>query len=375
MASTDIPQQLFVKSFFGVSVPEALDQARSEFGPDALLLNTRESPPEARHLGRYEVVFGRYPDAVAALPAPAPDSVDDLRRQIEEIRTAITRLATPPAPAQNARSSAVEQSLIAAGLPAALSREIADAVRQRWNKRDVPEIGRPRVVSQPDPDAIVFETVAEMGTRFDVQPELGRIAAFVGPPGAGKTTTLVKLAIAKGLAIGRPVHLISCDTQRIAAADQLRTYASILGVPFLAVETASALEQDFATIPEKSLVLIDTPGYSPALLQDLGSDLAALLSRRQDIDTHLILTATQRLEDLQAATARFAVFRPSRLIFTRLDETTSFAGVFCEASRTRLPLSFFAGGQSIPEDLEAASKMRVIESLVRQLPDTLEAVA
>ena len=173
----------------------------------------------------------------------------------------------------------------------------------------------------------------------------------------------------------RPVRLFSIDHYRIAAAEQLRTYAAILGVPFLLAETSLALAQAIDSAPADALILIDTPGYSAALLLELGEDLAAFLTRRRDIDTHLVLTASMRPADLRSTTDRFARFSPSKLIFTHLDETTSAAAVFSEAARTKKPVSFLCHGQAVPEDMVPASKDLIIDSLVRELPHALEAVA
>ncbi len=86
-----------------------------------------------------------------------------------------------------------------------------------------------------------MEAIAEIEARFEVAPSVGRITALVGPPGSGKTTTIVKLAVTQAIAGGNPVRLISADTHRIGGAEQLRTYAAILGVPFQAVENTTAL--------------------------------------------------------------------------------------------------------------------------------------
>jgi flagellar biosynthesis protein FlhF len=141
------------------------------------------------------------------------------------------------------------------------------------------------------------------------------------------------------------------------------------------VESVAALAQAVDAAPPSALVLIDSPGYSAAMLKDLGGDLAGFLNRRQDIDTHLVLTASMRIEDLYRAADLYDAFRPSKLLFTRLDETTSLASVFCVAARRNMPVSYFSTGQSVPEDLEPATKERVVGSLVRQLPCGVEAVA
>jgi len=364
----------FVKSFFAESLQTAMEEAQAELGTDALLLDSREAPPEARHLGAYEVVFAagsETPDPPAPLPS---GGVEALERQLKEIREMLGRI-TPSVAAQRSPTEVIAQALIDAGVEPSLAREIEDAVRQRVARRAVPRIGSPCPAGEFDAESLVLEAAEEISANFAVAPEIGRITALIGPPGCGKTTTLVKLAITQGLARGRAVRLISTDTQRIGGAEQLRTYAAILGVPFEAVEGTVALANAIDAAPESALILIDTAGYSAAILQDLGDDLARFLSRRQDIDTHLVLTASMRVEDLYKTAGLYDGFRPAKLLFTRTDEASSLAAVFCVAARRDNPVSFLCTGQSVPEDLEPATKERIIESLVRQLPSAMGAAA
>jgi flagellar biosynthesis protein FlhF len=375
MATTTQPQ-IRVKSYFATSIPDAIDLARKELGPDALLLNSRQAPPEARHLGPIEVVFGENTDVRNAEPASSPRppdaGIDDLRQKVEEIRSLLIRAGASVQYA-GTRPRLVEQTLLEAGLTRALAAEIDQSVALRLNRRWVADISDPRGIQ--DGAAVVQETIGELNDRIQVKPDIGRVTALVGPPGSGKTTTLVKLAIREGLMKGRPVRLISADAQRIAASEQLRIYAAILGVPFQSAESMSALAQATESGQDNALLLIDTPGLSPALLDGPGANIAAFLSRRQDIDTHLVLTASMRPSDLENTANRFEVFHPSALIFTKLDETDSFGAIFCEAVRTKKPVSFFCDGQLVPENIEPASRERLTESLVRQLPQTLQSAA
>ena len=377
MASTDCNSRLFVKSYFAASVVEAMERARVELGADALLLNTREAPPEARHLGECEVVFGVRPQlAVAAIGASEAtvDPVADLRQRMKELRQRVRRLA-PASDQKPERPTGLVEELSKAGVTPALAAEIDSAVQQRLRGRGVVQIGRPKSVPAWRTEDLVRETVAELESRFEVAPEIGRITALVGPPGAGKTSTLVKLAIQRGLAAQRPVRLLSVDHYRIAAAEQLRTYATILSVPFSLAETTAALAQAIGAAPPEALILIDTPGYTAASIEESGQDLAAFLRGRRDIDTHLVLTASMRQADLQRTVDLFQAFRPAKLLFTRLDETDSTGTMFCEAARTGKPLSCFSTGQLIPEDIEPATKTRVSAFLARELPQAFEAVA
>jgi flagellar biosynthesis protein FlhF len=105
------------------------------------------------------------------------------------------------------------------------------------------------------------------------------------------------------------------------------------------------------------------------------ADLAVFFRHRQDIDVHLVLTASMRQSDMEKAVARFAAFGPAATIFTRLDETDSLATLFCEVIRNRMPVSYLCDGQIVPEDIQPATKELITEGLVRRLPGVLQSAA
>jgi len=152
----------------------------------------------------------------------------------------------------------------------------------------------------------------------------------------------------------------------VAGADQLRSFAAILGVGFQALETVGALAQALEEYRGKDLILIDTPGYGTRDM-DAAGDLARFFSGRPDVDVHLVLTASMRSADLTRVAGQFDIFRPANLLFTRLDETESVGSLFSLAARSGKPLSFLGTGQQIPEDLEAADKGRLVGSLMARM--------
>jgi flagellar biosynthesis protein FlhF len=129
------------------------------------------------------------------------------------------------------------------------------------------------------------------------------------------------------------------------------------------VETVGALAQTIEEHRGKELICVDTPGLGAAEVANYSS-LAQFLSTREDIDTHLTVSCSMKSADLSRVVDTFDAFRPQRMIFTKLDETSSFGPILNEAVRTGRPLSFFATGQRIPEDLEAATKSRVAELIL-----------
>jgi len=153
------------------------------------------------------------------------------------------------------------------------------------------------------------------------------------------------------------------DTYRVAAAEQLRCYSAILGVGFQLVETVAALAQAIEENRGKELIFLDTPGLGTGEMANYSS-LAQFLSTREDIDTQLAVSCSMKSADLSRVVDGFEMFRPQRIIFTKVDETASFGTILNESVRTGKPLSFFATGQRIPEDLEAATKSRVAEFIL-----------
>ena len=177
--STTPNAQLHVKSYFAGSIQNAIELAGREMGPDALLLNSRPAPPEARHLGEFEVVFGSYPEsrpAEASSAAPAGE-IAGLRQQMDEIRSLLLRASMTQA-ADRFAATLIERVLLDAGLEPALAAEIEAAVELRMSRRSVMEISRPRKPLEWEPDVVVQETGLEISDRIQTQSGAGADHSF-----------------------------------------------------------------------------------------------------------------------------------------------------------------------------------------------------
>jgi flagellar biosynthesis protein FlhF len=184
---------------------------------------------------------------------------------------------------------------------------------------------------------------------------------LVGPPGAGKTTSLIKLALHYGVKARRPLHVISLDTLRVGGCDQLLRYTRVIGTNLRTVDHFSALESALSE-HRTGLTLIDTPGFAPA--EDADIEQLALAKRDLPMEVQLVLPAYTRLDTAERVVARFDALKPARLLLTHMD-TAAGPGTAMElAMKTALPLSFFGIGQQIPEDLQEADKAALLAELI-----------
>lgn len=187
--------------------------------------------------------------------------------------------------------------------------------------------------------------------------------ALVGPTGVGKTTTLAKLAAAYKLRHAKRVGLVTCDTYRIAAVEQLRTYATIIGLPLRVATGPDDLLSALEAQADCDIVLIDTPGRSQHDAGRLG-ELQALVHVSKPHETHLVLSATSSETVLERAASRFAAASPQRVVFTKLDEAVHLGPMFNVLRRMDLPLSFVTTGQDVPDDIERANAERLARLLL-----------
>jgi len=334
-----------IKSYFTNTVESAVSLARVELGSEALLISVRRTGPETKEFGAYEVVFGLA--ASDAAPQPQTSELPAVER---------SKNLRPVASAATERSIE-RQALIDAHVSPALADEIIGSLEKR-------------IGAKPgNRNEIQNALSTEIEARFEIahgalnDPARPCIAALIGPHGAGKTTTLVKLAIIQGLAANRPVEIISLDTHRVGATETLRSYATVLNVGFYPLDNPALLPHAIEDLIDgNTLILIDTPGCGRD--EASMSGLVKSLSRRQDLESHLVLPATMSGRELRRAIDRFAIFRPASLLFTRIDETVGFGRILTEAARTKTPLSFFGSGPEIPEDLETVTKQALADRVL-----------
>jgi flagellar biosynthesis protein FlhF len=192
-----------------------------------------------------------------------------------------------------------------------------------------------------------------------------RVVALVGPTGVGKTTTVAKLAANFKLSHGVRVGLVTVDTYRIAAVEQLKTYAEIIDLPLAVVNDPSEMTRALDELGAVDLVFIDTAGRSPRDEVKI-RELAEFLLQAPPDEIHLVLSAVAGQRSLRSAVERFAMVQFDRVILTKLDEADSLGGVLAVLGLSSRPVSYLTTGQAVPDDIEPADPMRLARLILKQ---------
>lgn len=314
------------------TVQEALRAVREDLGPQALVLSTRLVPaPGVRGwLGARAV-------EVTAAADRLPMS-DDRHLDVQRgAPSASLRAGRKAVTAQRGEESIVAR-LEASGIDPDFAREVA---------RSQPTSGRRGATVES-----LRRTLADRLESLVAGDEsFAPVEVFIGPPGAGKTTTIAKIAAQERARHGKRLGLVAADGFRVGAVEQLRLYADILGSPLMVARDPAELEEilEGARRP----LLLDTAGRSPS---DAASrDMLRVLTGRSDVRTHLVLAASTPCDLARRIFDRFEDARPSRVVLTKLDEAESLATLLPVLRERDLPISYLGIGQNVPEDLQPAT--------------------
>jgi flagellar biosynthesis protein FlhF len=370
-----------IKHYRAADMRQALRQVRDAQGPDAVILSSRRiangvevvaavdydveieasvaasepARPEARipTAADYAALAQRFqggqdPQTISDLPADANEELRTLRRMLE------TQLATL---AWNdlSRRAPIQTELLRQLTVLGLAHDLAgELVSQLPHRMELAEAQRLSL-------ALMARRIETVGERW---MEGGGVVALVGPTGVGKTTLIAKLAARWVLRHGaRDMAIVSTDSIRIGAQEQVHTLGRLLGVPAYAIDGAAELAELLDHIGERRLVLIDSAGLSQRDPR-LATELETLSNASERLETSIVLSAAAQAGAIEQSLERFAAARPTTCCVTKLDEATSLGGTLSALIRTKLPLAYLSDGQQVPEDLSPARAHQLIARAV-----------
>lgn len=382
-----------IKTFRAKTMRDALDLVRRELGPSAAVLHTREL--NSGMLGR--LVFGRQYEVAASsavnVPSRLPEALrapvhayaeassiqpahlegdyrnryrDDFRQQVagqlDELHAMVEKLCQRAVntPMHDLPESlfAVFTDLIEAEVDEAVAREWVDELRTHGDSREQCDARQAKARI-----ATLLEGEIKVAGPVTIDADRCRVVALIGPTGVGKTTTIAKLAANYRLREKRRVGLITVDTYRVAAVEQLRTYADIIDLPMEVVATPSEMREAVARMGHLDLVLMDTAGRSPRDEVRI-QELKAMLAEAEPDDVHLVLSSTAGAKSLIATAERFADVGATALLLTKLDEASSLGHLVSLVRACRLPLSYITDGQNVPDDIQVVKRRELATRLL-----------
>jgi flagellar biosynthesis protein FlhF len=372
-----------IKTFRGKTMAETLDQVKRSFGPGAMILTTRSLPRR----GIFGVKSKPWIEITAAparanLPRPLRRGKVIARHESTDEVNGATESVVRASSSETRRGASDNEVLAEIGALKSLVHDLAREAR-RPQKRQIPKtlyetylaMTRNEVAEQvaqqlvtearaelpadrlADVDKVraflrsrveaMLPTAGPIAVRDDGQPT---VVALVGPTGVGKTTTIAKLAANFCLREQRRVGLITIDTYRIAAVEQLKTYAQIIDVPLKVVTSPDELRSAVTEMADRNVIFIDTAGRSQRdaiKVKELKGYFAAV----RPSEVHLVLAGTSSATVLAQAAERFSEIGIDRVIFTKLDEAVGFGVILSCLDKVEAKLSYVTTGQDVPNDI------------------------
>jgi flagellar biosynthesis protein FlhF len=372
-----------LRTFRGTDSRSVLAAVKAALGSEAMIVSTREIPGSLFRSSAVEVTAAVEPEPIPLTelaPNPAPAFVPsealvdrasalygetarrpgvDVNRELDALRACVAE--TQSALSTVARQARMGQDLQLAPAAAQFNTHLSmlgfDPILAEELVRQLMQGGVPRTAAGfrvPARNAL-GRVVKSCPPPWQV-PELGtskrRVIALIGPTGVGKTTTLAKIAARALLDHKLKVALITFDTYRIGAAEQIAHYGNLMDVPTFVARDRSELCTALSRCPQAQLVLIDTAGRSN--MEDVTRQ-AELARSVAGIELHLVLSAVTSAADLTAISRRYRPILPAQLIFTKVDEASAPGALLSAVAATQRPVGCIANGQRVPEDIHGQS--------------------
>ena len=389
-----------VKRYVAANLQEAMARVRQDLGRDAIILHTQKiqvggfwglfgktmvevtAATDEDRVAERGAVAGEVAvaqaraayGAAAAPPAagskaaqPAPQLVGPdlsaLRAELNSVKEMMQQLMQRPSPSSthSGKWSEPLQALLAQLLAAGVEPGLVEALIGDASA----SLGDQASSSRAARDVVLGLLTRKLGEPAGIQLSDNdrTVVALVGPTGVGKTTTLAKLAASFALGQKKSVALVTADTYRIAAVEQLQTYGEIIGVAVDVVFSEQEMRAALGRHSKRDLVLIDTAGRSPRNAAQM-QELAGLLAAAAPDETHLVMSLTTAHKDALEAAEQFGQIGFDHLLLTKLDETAGPGLALSLAAQLGRPLSYVTTGQNVPDDIELCQPAKLAARLL-----------
>ncbi len=397
---------MIIKKFEGKTEEEAIEKAKAEMGSNAIVMNMKTIKPGG-FMGLFKKPYVEVTAALEEVPEAAAviKQVEQIRREAENPEIAEGN-ARKKAEEKEAQNDALEEKLdsLQSLLMQQLHQDETEEKKtksgedQKKKEEETESMALMKLIyntlleNEVDEkyanqinadiaktikkDTGVDQTLSNVYQRLVLklsQPKCiewkdkgQQIIFFIGPTGVGKTTTIAKIASKLCLVEKAKVALLTADTYRIAATEQLRTYANILSTPFQVIYSPEDLQEAVKNLADYDVILVDTSGHSSKNEEQMAATkkLVESIEAQDKVCCYLVLSATTKYRDLVSIVDAYEDMKGYRLIFTKVDETTCLGNILNVKLYTGADLSYITDGQNVPDDIEKLNPQRVVKQLL-----------
>ncbi|MBW9151927.1 flagellar biosynthesis protein FlhF [Clostridium estertheticum] len=271
---------------------------------------------------------------------------ENLMSEMMEMKTMISSLSQVGTPIENQKSD-IEKILFDNDVDSENIENIMMKIKN--NKTEKPDLEKLKIILKE----MIHITKSKLQGRI----------VLVGPTGVGKTTTIAKLAGKLALAEGKKVGLITVDTYRIGAVEQLKAYADIMNLPFKVVYNMNDMDKAIESMSECEVVLIDTTGRSSKNKMQI-AELRTFVEKADTKNIHLVLSSTTKNRDMKYIIEGYRILNYNSIIVTKLDETATYGSILNILETAKIPLSFVSIGQNVPDDIKELSADSIVSLIL-----------
>ncbi len=351
-----------IKKYRVDSIKEGLAQIKRELGPEAMIIETRK----CRRKGFRGFFLPKVIEITAAVDsfalqsdyksASIKEKDSKIETDLNQLKSMVAKILTSQEERQLSRDTFFDswfKLLTANDIDDKLARKMLLDIQNKAAGKNISSEVAATLIAGRMKEMLMTSRIS-LRTKY---------ITFVGPTGVGKTTTLAKLAAYYTFEEEKDVAIITMDTYRIGAVEQLKTYAGITGIPIEVVLNKDEMEKTIKKFQKKEIILVDTAGRSSKNTMQI-SETASYLNQLPSGAVFLVVSATTKPQDLKPIAQGFKRLNYNHLIFTKLDETETYGGLLNMCYFTSKPIAYVTTGQRVPEDIENADAGKLVGKIL-----------
>lgn len=347
---------MIIKRYIVDNMNEAMTRIRYELGNDAVIVSQRK----IRQKGILGFLRPKKIEVTAAVDdkkqKESTAKTNEIEKEIKELKNLIENLNNQSIKKTNKQSEVnknkFKQNLINSGVPEEIATEIIDSIKEKNQGKKMNQ-----KIYQNE-----FKTLLNTIVKTN-KYEDGKIHVFVGPTGVGKTTTIAKLASLFSLYKNKKVGLITVDTYRIGAVEQLKTYAEILGIPFSVIYSINEIKKVLSEMTNCDIILVDTTGRNSKNVMQI-QETKRLIQEINPDYVHLVISMITKEKDIKRIVEDYKILDYNSIVLTKIDETSYYGSILTSIYYANVPVSYITTGQNVPDDIEEAEKEKLINMIL-----------